>query len=494
MLRAQGIVKTYPGVRALDGVDLVVQPGEVHALVGENGAGKSTLVGVLDGAVAPDAGSLEWDGQPLPLGDPLAMSQRGISIIYQEFNLVPELSVTENIFLGREPTSNGLLRRRDMARVARGLLQRLGLDVDPSVAVGRLSVGLQQLVEVARALAVDAKVIVFDEPSATLTDQELQHLFQTILGLRSQGLGIVYISHRLEEIFSLADRVTVLRDGATVACAELAGLSPPQLVRWMVGRELAERQPRPRQEPGPVALAVEGLDHPPYFSSASFELRRGEVVGMAGLVGAGRTSVGLCLYGALGSPRAGSVRLNGEPVGFRHPSEALDAGLGYLTEDRKGRGLLAGLSVAENVTFASLDEFVRRGLLDDRARTAAARADCERFDVRAADIQRPIANLSGGNQQKALLARLMRRQLSVLVLDEPTRGVDVGAREEVYRLVDGLVAQGLAVLVISSDLPELLQICDRIVVMREGRTVGEVDARGASQEDVMALATAESAA
>lgn len=488
MLVVEGVTKTFPGVKALDHVDLEVRAGEVHALVGENGAGKSTLVKILGGALLPDEGKVLCGGDPLPLGNPQATRLAGVSIIYQEFNLVPELTMTENLFLGREMTRHRFLQRGDMESRTGQILDQLGCNCSPRARVAGLSVGVRQLVEIARALSADARVLVFDEPSATLTDQELERLFETIRSLRERGLGIVYISHRLEEIFELADRVTVLRDGRWIATSEVDRVDRNELIRWMVGRDLESEYPERSARIGEPILQVCDLSAPPFFERVSFEVGRGEVVGMAGLVGSGRTSVGLSLFG-LRKPVGGEVRLGGEVVEIRSPREALDRGLAYLTEDRKGQGIFPELSVAENITLSNLATYTRSGFLSEDRIREAVKSSCDRFDVRAPSPKHSIATLSGGNQQKALLARLFLHPVRVAVLDEPTRGVDVGARAEVYRLIGTLAESGLGLLVISSELPELLGLCDRIYVMREGVTTGCVDADGATQETIMALAT-----
>ncbi len=491
MLRASGISKDFPGVRALDGVDFHVRAGEIHALVGENGAGKSTLVKILGGSLAPGAGTAELDGEALPFGDAVATRARGLGVIYQESTLVPELDIAANVFLGQERTRRGFLEGAPMRDEAKRLLSRLGVECDPRTPARGLGVGLQQLVEVARALVLDARVLLFDEPSTALTDEESRHLFATIRELAARGLGIVYITHRLDEVFELADRVTVLRDGAAVATADVRSTDRQTLIRWMVGRTLEEEFPaRPDSSPAEhdVVLEVEHLGCPPFFEDASLELRRGEILGLAGLVGAGRTSLGRAIFGAHEAAR-GEIRLSGRRVRFRHPSEALAAGVSYLPEDRKRAGLFGELSVEENVAMPHLARFVAHGLLDRKARGAAAGEVAARFRVKAPTMESSIRTLSGGNQQKALFARSLLSEPEVLVLDEPTRGVDVGARAEIYALVRGLVDDGLAVLLISSELEELLGMCDRIVVMREGRTTGSLDIADATQERIMELAT-----
>ena len=486
LLSAAGLTKSFPGVRALDGVDFELRGGEVHALLGENGAGKSTLIKVLGGAVAPDRGEVRLDGTPLPMGDPLAARRHGISIVYQELALVPELSAAENVFLGREE-GHPLLRRAEMARAAQALLDELGSHVPAAAPVRTLSVAQRQMVEIARALVGESKVLVLDEPSATLSGPEVERLFTVLRKLRARGLGIVYISHRLEEVFAIADRVTVLRDGRHVTTTALDGVDRAQLIRWMVGRDLAEefppRSPSPR---GPV-LEARGLACPPRFREASFNVRQGEIVGLAGLVGAGRTSVALALFGALDA--RGVMALEGRPVRFRSPAEAIEAGLGYVTEDRKGRGLFPQLGAGENMTIAYLRFFACFGLLSLAREQVAAQEIANGVDLRAAGLDQKAATLSGGNQQKLLLARYLLRPRKLLILDEPTRGIDVGAKAEIYGLMNRLTAEGLAILMISSELPEVLAMSDRVVVMHEGRTMGELARAEATPEKVMELAT-----
>ena len=489
LLSAAGLSKSFPGVRALESVDFELRPGEVHALLGENGAGKSTLIKILGGAVVPDAGEGRLEGEPLPLGDPLAVRRRGINIVYQELTLVGELTAAENIFLGREQ-GRPLLRRREMARSAQDLLDGLGARVATDAPVRTLSVAQQQLVEIARALASELKVLILDEPSATLSGPEVERLFAVLRGLRERWLGVVYISHRLEEIFAIADRVTVLRDGRHVASAPVAGVDRAQLIRWMVGRDVTEEFPPRAPTPGGVVLDVRGLACPPRFTDVSLTVRRGEIVGLAGLVGAGRTSVALALFGALAGVR-GEVRLEGRPTRFGSPADAIRAGMGYVTEDRRRRGLFRLLSAGANVTICYLRSLARLGMLSPGRERPAAAAAAREFDVRApAGLAQPAGTLSGGNQQKLLLARLLLRPRRLLILDEPTRGIDVGAKSEIYALMNRLTAQGLGILMISSELPEVLGMSDRVVVMHEGRTAGELSRAQATPDSVMEMATA----
>jgi ribose transport system ATP-binding protein len=489
LLAVAGVSKSFPGVCALDDIDFDLARGEIHALVGENGAGKSTFIKVLAGALVPDRGLVHIDGAPLAVGDPLAVRRQGIEVVYQELTLVPELSAADNIFLGRE-RGRPFLARGEMTGAARELLGRVGAHVDARAPVRTLSVAQQQLVEIARALAGHSKLLILDEPTAALPDSDAARLAAVLRRLREEGLGILYISHRLEEVFALADRVTVFRDGRRVASRAAAGLDRPQLIRSMVGREILEELPTrpPLPADAPTVLEVRRLRCPPRFHDASLTVRRGEIVGVAGLVGAGRTSLALALFGALRA-QGGEMRLDGRVVHFRSPAEAVGAGLGYVTEDRKARGLFPLLGAGPNMTVTHLRAFTRAGLLSPSREHTAAAAAARDFDVRAAGLHQPAATLSGGNQQKLLLARYLLRPRRLLILDEPTRGVDVGAKAEIYALMNRLTAEGLAILMISSELPEIVGMSDRVVVMQAGRTRGELSRTAARPEAILELAT-----
>lgn len=482
LLSLSGISKSYPGVRALSAVDFNVASGEIHALVGENGAGKSTLIKVISGAVEPDAGEVRLEGRLLPAGDPIEVLRRGVHVLYQEFTLLPQLSAAENIFLGRERGT-----AREMRERAQRLLEDLGAKIPAAVRVADLSVAQQQRVEIARALATESKVLVLDEPSAMLTDPEVRRLFEVLRDLRARGLGILYVSHRLEEIFAVADRMTVLRDGQKIATAPLQGLDRAQIIRWMVGRPLSEEFPERASSPGSTVLEVRGLVREPGFRNVSFSVRRGEIVGLAGLVGAGRTSVALAISGAIEA--GGKILLEGKAVRFRSPREAIDAGIAYVTEDRKGLGIFPLLDVGANTTLVHLRHFVRAGFLSRRREDEAARRSVRDLDVRFSGLAQSAGTLSGGNQQKLLLARQLLKPRTLLILDEPTRGIDVGAKTEMYALMNRLTAGGLGILMISSELPEILGMSDRVLVMHEGRVAGELSRSEATAERIMSLAT-----
>jgi ABC-type sugar transport system ATPase subunit len=484
-LSAHGISKTYGSAAVLQDVDFDLAPGEIRALIGENGAGKSTFVKILGGAVSPSSGRVTLDGTELSFGSPSRARHRGLSVVYQEFTLVPDLSVADNLFLGRE-VSSGLLRRQHMQQEATRILSQLRADVEPTEHVRKLNVAHQQLVEIARALLDDARVLILDEPTATLTPLEIDRLFEVLRSLSVRGVSIIYVTHRLGEIQMLAESATVLRDGQHVGTVPVRSCSRADLVRMMVGRDLAEEYPARTSRPGPPVLEVAGLSARSRFRDISLTVRRGEVVGLAGLVGSGRTSVGLSIAGAL--PGRGEIVLNGERVQFSSPFRALEAGVAYVTEDRKRFGMFALLGIDENIAITHLASFTRAGWLRAGWRRHAADA-ARRVDVRAADLRRPVSTLSGGNQQKALLARFLLKPPDVLILDEPTRGVDVGARAEIYRLINDLAGAGLGILMISSDLEEVLGMSDRILVMREGRVSGEISRAQATAERVMALAT-----
>jgi ABC-type sugar transport system ATPase subunit len=486
VLTAAGISRSFGGVRALSGVDFEVTAGEIHALVGENGAGKSTLIKILSGVLMPDGGTVQLGATPIPCGDPPATRRLGVSCVHQEFTLVGGLSVADNIFLGRE-RGRVILRRREMNRAVDALLADLGLAIPARTLVQDLSVAQQQLVEIARALADDARVLILDEPTACLAGREIDRLFAVLQGLCRQGLGIIYISHRLEEIFRIADRITVLRDGRVVSSSPSREVSRAELITRMVGRDLSEEYPSREVTAGDTILELERVSCRPRVDEASLSVKAGEIVGLAGLVGAGRTSTALAVIGALRA--TGTLTLRGRAVAFRSPSEAIRAGLAYVTEDRKRLGLFPSMNTGANITVTFLREFARAGWLSIATERLAAESAGRDYDVRASGLDQPAATLSGGNQQKVLLARHLLKPRSVIILDEPTRGVDVGARAEIYRIVNRLTEQGLGVLMISSDLNEILGMSDRIVVMRDGRTVGEIARSEASAERVMAMAT-----
>ncbi len=494
LLELRRVSKTFPGVKALRDVQLRVHAGEVHALMGENGAGKSTLMKILSGAYLADPGAeILFDGQRVEIDGPLAAKAHGVSVIYQELSLAPNLSVAENIYLGRAVQRAGQVDRAAMARACEAALQRLGADFGPRTLVASLSIAQRQLVEIARALHFDARVLVMDEPTTPLSTHETDRLFALIRQLRAEGLAIIYISHRMAEIDELADRVTVLRDGTYVGTLSRAELSQDRLVKMMVGRDLSgfyvkdHAQTAPAD--APVVLSVRDMSDHRRVRGCSFDLHAGEVLGLAGLVGAGRTELARLVFGA--DERAtGTIHVDGRELDCRGPADAIRAGIVYLTEDRKGQGLFLDMSVHENVNVMANPVDASRGGRLDLARAAArTREAIERLGIRVASPKVNVGALSGGNQQKVLLARLLQVAPRVLILDEPTRGVDIGAKSEIYRLIDALARQGVAVLVISSELPEIVGVCDRVLVMREGHLAGELAGRAITQEAIVALAT-----
>ncbi len=487
LLAMRGIWKSFPGVRALRGVDLEVRAGEVLALLGENGAGKSTLIKVLAGAHLPDEGVILVNGRPAHIRNPIDARRAGVAVIYQELNLVPALTVRENVFLGREATRFGFLRSQSEARQTRVLIERVGSEIDPETPCRRLTVAQQQLVEICKALSQEARVIVMDEPSAALSLTEVRRLFTVIKDLKARGLGVVYISHRLDEIFEVADRVTVLRDGEHVATLGLGDTSREKLIELMVGRRIDQEFPRRSSVVGEVRLAVRGLSREPAVRDVSFSLRRGEVVGLTGLVGAGRTEMARLIFGA-DSLDAGTIELDGKPLSIRNPRDAIRAGIGLLTEDRKGQGLVLGQSVRENFGLPNLDRFSRKGGVRRGLERAAFLHHVKTLGIKVPHTEQLARNLSGGNQQKVVLAKWLERNCDVIIFDEPTRGIDVGAKYEVYLLINQLAASGKAILMISSELPEVLGMSDRVLVMRGGRIAGEItEVAKATQEQIMAM-------
>ena len=488
MLRMEEIVKEFPGVRALSGVNFELQSGEVHVLLGENGAGKSTLIKILAGLYAKDAGRILLDGREVEIGSPRRARELGVRTIYQELQLVPQLSVAENIFLGEEPLrASRVIDWKQMMAVASDLLRGLGRTLDPRVPVEELSAADRQMVEIAKAVHARCRIMVMDEPTSSLDQEEIKALFAVIRRLREQGVGIIYISHRLDEVGAIGDRVTIFRDGHHVHTGPVAGLDVEEMIRLMVGRELKAKFPWEPREPGGEALRVEGLGRDGAFEDVSFVLRRGEILGLAGLVGAGRTELARALLGVDRADR-GHVVIGGHRIRPRSPRDTIHRGLGLLPEDRKSQGVILLLSVAANITLVSLRRLARRLFLNRRGEATLAREYADRLHIITPRLDRQVRYLSGGNQQKVVLAKWLCSRADVLIFDEPTRGIDVGAEYEVHRLMVGLARQGAAILMISSELPEVLGMSDRILVMREGRITGEFSRAQATQERILRAA------
>lgn len=490
LLRLQGIVKLFPGARALDGVDLEVIPGEVHCLLGQNGAGKSTLIKVLAGAHQPNSGTIEIDGQIVTIPNPVAALRLGIATIYQELDVVDGLSVAENIFLGHELAVGGVTRRREGTRRAREILARLGhSEISPHREVGRLSAAGKQIVSMARALSHEARVIVMDEPSAVLDSEEVANLFHLVREVTAQGIAVVYISHRLEEIRQIGDRITVLKDGRTVAKSlPVSTTTTAQLIKLMTGRNVDEVFPSSAgvADDAAAVLEVDGLGCRDAFQDVSLTVRAGEIVGLAGLVGSGRSEILETIYGARKS-NAGTVRIGGRKLRPGSVGAAVDAGIGLCPEERKSQGLILDEPVYRNITLSTFARFARFGVLAEGSERAAAREQAQALDVRPSGVERAVRTLSGGNQQKAVLARWLVHGCRVLLLDEPTRGVDVGARAEIYALIRRLAEQGAAVLIVSSEIPEVLGLADRVLVISEGRVVHQGPAASINEHAVLDL-------
>ncbi|MDW8060752.1 MAG: sugar ABC transporter ATP-binding protein [Thermomicrobium sp.] len=491
VLEARDISKRFPGVVALEGVTLRVYPGEIHAVVGENGAGKSTLMKILSGVHQPDEGELLLDGRPVRFADPRQALAHGIGIIYQELSVVDTLSVGENIFLGRLPQRVGVPGVVDWHRLWRDaaqVLERVGAPVDPHQQVRELSVAQKQLVEIARVLSQDVRVLILDEPTSSLSLQETARLFEILRGLRAQGVAIIYISHRLEEVFAIADRVTVLRDGRVVGTQPIGEATREGLIRMMVGRDLSAYYGTVRSSPGPARLEVRQLSRAGVLRDVSLTVRAGEIVGLAGLVGAGRTELARCLFG-VDPIDAGEIRVDGQRVTIRNPQDAVRHGIVLVPEDRKLQALVLILTVRENIALPVLPRLARFGFLSRRREEELAQGFVERLRIRTPSLEQRVLNLSGGNQQKVVLARALATNPKVLILDEPTRGIDVGAKAEVHTLIAELAEAGMAILLISSELPEVLSMSHRVLVMSGGRLVAEFPREEASEERVLAAAT-----
>ena len=490
VLEMRNVTKRFPGVLALNNVQLDLRPGEVHCLVGENGAGKSTLMKILAGAQPMDSGEILMSGEPVHIHSPHHAQQLGISMIYQEFNLSPYLSVAENIFLGREPRlgRTPFIHWSKMYGDARDILARIRVDLDVRKPVNECSVAQQQMIEIGKAMSFNSKIIVMDEPSATLTDHELRALFDLIKGLRRQGIGLIYISHRLEEVFEIGSRLTVMRDGEYIGTHKVCDLNRDDIIRMMVGRELKDEFPKEIFTPGAELMRVERLARTGAFKDVSFNLRAGEIVGLTGLVGAGRTEVARAIFGA-DKIDGGQIYLDGKAITVRSPQDAIRQGIGLLTEDRKGQGLVLGMTVRENTSLANLKSLVKFLFVDRRRERAITEQYVRELQIKTPSIEQVTQNLSGGNQQKVVLAKWLFTQSRVLIFDEPTRGIDVGAKVEIYKLMNDLARKGVSILMISSELPEVLGMCDRVLVMHEGRLAGELARKDATQERIMQLAT-----
>lgn len=488
LLRAEGISKAFPGVQALDRVTLEIFPGEIHGLVGENGAGKSTLIRILAGAIPRDAGRIFWQGQSVEIADPRHARRLGIAVIHQELSLLPNLTVAQNLLLGREPRTRwGVLDRRAMEQQAWRILHELGLDLDPQAPVGSLPFAQRQMLEIARALSENARLLIMDEPTSALSDREIHRLFELLRDLKARGVAVLFISHRLEEIFQIADRITILRDGHHIGTFPITEVTPSAVVRMMVGREMSEMFVKTATAGTEAILEVRDLTREGVFYGVSFEIRRGEIVGLAGLVGAGRTEVARALFG-LDPVDRGEIRIEGKAVRIRSPLDAIRLGMALIPEDRKAQALFLSMALRSNITIAALPRIAPLGLLSGRRLDAASQPCIRHLDIRPPRPGIPVRHLSGGNQQKAVIARWLLLQPRILIMDEPTRGIDVAAKAEIHALMDRLAREGKAILMISSELPEILGISDRILVMREGRIVGELKREEATADRVLALA------
>ena len=486
-LEMKGITKRFPGVLALNNVDLCVYPGQVLALVGENGAGKSTLMKVLSGVHRMDAGEIRINGSPVQITGPLAAQQMGISIIYQELSVLNNVNIAENIFVGREKKNGIFVDHKAQHAEARALLDRVGLNIDTSTRAGKLSTAQKQMVEVAKALSFNAKMIIMDEPTSSLTETETATLMDIIRKLRGEGVAIVFISHRMNEIFEISDEIAVMRDGEMVCRFETKDVDEQQVIAAMVGRDVQNLFAKEKAEAGDIAIEVKNLSTKGFLKDVSFNVRKGEIVGFAGLVGAGRSEVMRAVFGI--DPReSGEILVNGKPVQINSTVDALRAGLGFVPEDRKEQGLILKMNVRQNTSIAALDSVANGWFIDKKRENALSDEYVKKLRVKTPSNEQKVMNLSGGNQQKVVIAKWMANHPSVLILDEPTRGIDVGAKKEIHTLMCELAKQGVAIIMISSELPEVLGMSDRIYVMHDGRIKGEIDRENASQESIMKLA------
>lgn len=491
ILKLQNITKRFPGVLALDNFSFDIYPGEIHALLGENGAGKSTLMKIISGVYEKDSGNILFHDRDADIPDPLSAQQQGITIIHQELNLFPQLTVAQNIFIGREPRSRikGILDEKQLNKDAEKILESLKLNINSTDKVETLTVAKQQMVEIAKALSFQAEVLIMDEPTSALTESEITQLFKIIRELRDNNVAIVYISHRLAELEEIADRVTVMRDGTWVNTLMYRDTSNPELIAMMVGRDIAKMFHKKKADIGELLLSVSSLNRKGYLENINLEISKGEILGIAGLMGAGRSELAKAIFGA-DRIDGGDIQFEGRSVSIGSPSDAIKLGIGYLTEDRKRDGLVLNHSVEENTVLASIEKFMNGlGFINDHECRVVTREQVNNLKIKTPTLEQKVINLSGGNQQKVIIAKWLCRESKLLIFDEPTRGIDVGAKVEVYELMAGLAEKGVAIIMISSELPEILAMSDRIIVMHEGRITGELQAGEASQEKIMEYAT-----
>ncbi len=490
MIKMTDISKSFSGNQVLKNVQFSLGKGEIHALMGENGAGKSTLMKILTGIYSRDSGTVVVKGKEVHFTSPKQAEDAGIAVIHQELNILPHLSIMDNMFLGNEVTygRSGIIKTKTMEQKTKKALLDLGLDVDPAAPASSLSVGQQQIVEIAKALAVEAEVIVMDEPTAALTDREIDTLFATIRDLQTRGVSFIYISHRMEEIFSLCDRITILRDGEFVGDKAIAETSFEEIVQMMVGRELGERFPQRNAAIGEVKLAVKGLSRKDCFEEVSFEIRRGEVLSIAGLMGAGRTEVAQSIFGYK-KANSGTIEFNGKAVNIKNPKQAKELGIGYITEDRKTEGLIVDFTIEENVSMTNFSAISKNGLVSKKKERSLYDSMVKRLGIRTSGPEQTAKSLSGGNQQKVVIAKWLGIEPELLILDEPTRGVDVGAKKEIYSIINELAERGVAILMISSELPEVIGMADRVLVMHEGKVTADIPKAEMTQERIMHFAT-----
>jgi ribose transport system ATP-binding protein len=490
IIEMKGVSKSFGPVQVLNKVDFELKPGEIHALMGENGAGKSTLMKILTGIYQRDEGTIEVKGGKASFKSAKEAELAGITVIHQELNIIPYLTVAANMFLGKELThgKTGLIKSKEMKAKTKEYLEKLGVKLDPDQEAGSLSVGQQQMIEIARAVATNSEVLIMDEPTAALTDREIEVLFKVIANLREQGVGIVYISHRMEEIFRICDRITVLRDGQSVGTKQIKDTDFEEIVKMMVGRELGERYPARTGKPGDEKIRIENLTAEGAFEGISFSVKSGEILGVAGLMGAGRTEIMEAVFGKR-PIKSGRIHLDGKEVKIKRPYDAIKAGIGFITEDRKDEGLVLGLSVRENLVLTNLRRFSNKGIMADKKEAEYVKAMIEKLKVKTSGGEQAVKSLSGGNQQKVVIGKWLGIEPKVLILDEPTRGVDVGAKKEIYTIMNELTEKGVAIIMVSSELPEILGMSDRIMVIHEGKLTAMLDREEADQEKIMQAAT-----